>query len=129
MMSEQLRVAPNICTCGESSPGTVIVFHGVTEHHCLPPAPCFVDVGSCEVDDKPFVMTKEELEKEYSRIVEGALKIAEYDICESFQRACEKVAPDWTFKDCELIGTTLYISALPPDLISLTINIPKEQDA
>jgi hypothetical protein len=67
-------------------------------------------------------MTKEELEAEYSRIVEAALNVSEYDICESFQRACEKVAPDWTFEDCQLVGTTLYISALPPDLVHITMS-------
>lgn len=74
-------------------------------------------------------MTREEIEVECSRILQKALDASEYDICEAFQRACEKVAPDWTFKDCELVGTTLYISALPPELISITITVPKEQDA
>ena len=73
-------------------------------------------------------MTKEELEAEYSRILEAALNVSEYDICESFQRACEKVAPDWTFKVCQLVDTTLYISAMPPDLVHITITIPKEND-
>jgi hypothetical protein len=55
MMSEQLRVAPNICTCGESNPGVVIVFHGHTEHHCSLPSPCWNDEPLSVPGIEPFV--------------------------------------------------------------------------
>ena len=36
-----IEVTPTICTCGLSSPNVVTVYQGVTEHHCLPPQPCW----------------------------------------------------------------------------------------
>jgi hypothetical protein len=61
-VTEQLKVATTICTCGESNPGVIIVFQGEVEHHCLPPQPCRIDVAIPGLIDAlaPFLAPSEE---------------------------------------------------------------------
>ena len=50
-MTELLESAIVICSCRESTAGTVIVLHRAIEHHCAPPNVCWTDVPLANLDD------------------------------------------------------------------------------
>lgn len=42
-MSETYPDSLPTCSCGESAPNIVIVYHGIIEHHTPGPFPCWIE--------------------------------------------------------------------------------------